>query len=58
MDKKDTDKNYAKYWYKFYREGCPACGHENAYKVRQYTEKPEDVFRRYVYTQYYDWCNG
>jgi len=46
-----------KYWYQYFLEMCPVCGHESRWKERRYTRKPKAVHRRYSIVQVYDWCN-
>jgi len=41
-----------KYWYKFYIWECVICGATDEYKVRQYTEKPENAQDRYEYREF------
>jgi hypothetical protein len=41
-----------KYWYLFITDECAPCGRSETYKVRQYTPKPEEPFKRYKFHQY------
>lgn len=47
-----------KYWYLYVYEFCPVCGRDESYKIRQYTEKPEEYDKRHVTEQVYDWCDS
>lgn len=46
-----------KYWYITYIDECPVCGCLNKWKERVTDHpKPEDIQKRYMYNQVYDYC--
>lgn len=47
-----------KYWYLITITECPVCGRGDTYRERQYTKKPKDDSKRYVFEQIYDWCDA
>jgi len=54
MKKNKTSK---KYWYFYWTQFCPVCGHEESGKERRYTKKPERWTQRHVFDEVYDWCD-
>jgi len=53
----ETSPEKKTYWIRFHYSECPVCGRGDEERERVYDEpKPEDVSKRHIYHQHYDWC--
>lgn len=44
------------HWYRITVHECPICGDIKRYRERMYTPKPEDPMERFIWRQYYNYC--